>query len=96
MRVQAWAFGGNEYQQATGEPNEEGPGHDVVTPQPCLQGIRVSQVAAGGMHSVALTDEGEVRAPPSFNWSACGCIIFGAAPSAAGSMHSMVLMAQGS
>ncbi len=59
--LQAWAFGGNEYQQATGEENEEGPGHDVVTPQPCLSGIRVVQLAAGGMHSVALTDAGEVR-----------------------------------
>mmetsp|Transcript_5358 Transcript_5358/g.15331 ORF Transcript_5358/g.15331 Transcript_5358/m.15331 type:complete len:664 (+) Transcript_5358:598-2589(+) len=52
---QAYAFGGNEYAQATGEG-----GHDVVTPQPCLPHLRVTQVAAGGMHSVALTDSGEV------------------------------------
>jgi hypothetical protein len=31
---------------------------------PLLQGVRVAQVAAGGMHSVALTDEGEVHIMP--------------------------------
>lgn len=57
--LQAYAFGGNEYAQATGRG-----GRDVVTPQPCLPRLRVAQVAAGGMHSVALTDSGEVRPPP--------------------------------
>ena len=57
--LQAYAFGGNEYAQATGRG-----GRDVVTPQPCLPRLRVAQVAAGGMHSVALTDSGEVRLKP--------------------------------
>ena len=51
---QAWAFGGNEYQQATGEPNEEGPGHDVVTPQPCLQ-VHALNPAIPGLSLLMLT-----------------------------------------
>jgi alpha-tubulin suppressor-like RCC1 family protein len=59
--VQAYAFGGNEYAQATGEESHaDADTLDVVTPQPCLSHLKVSQVAAGGMHSVALTDTGEV------------------------------------
>lgn len=58
---QAYAFGGNEYAQATGEESHaDADTLDVVTPQPCLSHLKVSQVAAGGMHSVALTDTGEV------------------------------------
>lgn len=34
---------------------------DVVEPTPCVPGLRVTQVAAGGMHSCVLTDAGEVR-----------------------------------
>lgn len=33
---------------------------DVVQPTPCVPGLRVKQVAAGGMHSCVLTDTGEV------------------------------------
>ncbi len=33
---------------------------DVVQPTPCVPGLRVKQVAAGGMHSCVLTDAGEV------------------------------------
>ncbi len=36
-------------------------GRDVVEPTPCVPGLRVTQVAAGGMHSCVLTDAGEVR-----------------------------------
>jgi len=32
----------------------------VVHPQACLSDLRISQVSAGGMHSCALTDAGEV------------------------------------
>lgn len=37
---------------------------DVLTPLRCLVGLRVKQVAAGGMHSLALTENGQVRAGP--------------------------------
>ncbi len=33
---------------------------DVVQPTPCVPGLQVKQVAAGGMHSCVLTDTGEV------------------------------------
>ena len=33
---------------------------DVVEPTPCVPGLRVKQVSAGGMHSCVLTDSGEV------------------------------------
>ncbi len=36
---------------------------DVVQPTPCVPGLRVTQVAAGGMHSSVLTDTGEVTPP---------------------------------
>lgn len=52
----AWSWGGNEYQQC-GSPTEE---RDIVQPTPCLPGLRVRQVSAGGMHSLALTEDGEV------------------------------------
>lgn len=41
---------------------------DVVDPTPCVPGLRVTQVAAGGMHSCVLTDAGEVRGPPCLFW----------------------------
>lgn len=34
---------------------------DVVEPTPCVPGLRIKQVSAGGMHSCVLTDTGEVR-----------------------------------
>jgi len=34
---------------------------DVLRPVRCLNGINVKQVAAGGMHSLALTEDGQVR-----------------------------------
>ena len=33
---------------------------DVLLPSPCLPGLRVSQVSAGGMHSLLLTADGEL------------------------------------
>ena len=55
---QAYAWGGNEYSQCG---VDSAPGtRDIVHPQPCLPGVRVVQVSAGGMHSCALTDSGEV------------------------------------
>lgn len=55
---QAYAWGGNEYGQC-GVEAPEGQ-RDVVRPTCCLLGTRVRQVAAGGMHSLALTETGEV------------------------------------
>lgn len=43
--------------------SEDGDGEvlrDVVIPQLCLPHLRITQVSAGGMHSCALTDTGEV------------------------------------
>ncbi len=40
---------------------------DVVHPQACLSDLRISQVSAGGMHSCALTDAGEVTQKPTRN-----------------------------
>jgi hypothetical protein len=40
---------------------------DVVDPRPCVPGLRVTQVAAGGMHSCVLTDAGEARQFCSFS-----------------------------
>ncbi|KAK9908666.1 hypothetical protein WJX75_001202 [Coccomyxa subellipsoidea] len=51
-----YAWGGNEYGQCNVEWNVR----DVVQPTPCVPGLRVKQVAAGGMHSCVLTDTGEV------------------------------------
>ncbi|KAL4428032.1 hypothetical protein ABPG75_002121 [Micractinium tetrahymenae] len=53
---QCWAWGGNEYSQCV--PGEGR--RDIVTPVRCLPGVRVRQVAAGGMHSLALTAEGQL------------------------------------
>lgn len=54
---QCWAWGGNEYNQCV--PGEGK--RDITTPVRCLPGVRVRQVATGGMHSLALTEEGAVR-----------------------------------
>jgi len=56
---QTWSWGGNEYQQCglQGPPSTS---RDVLTPTPCLVGLRIKQVAAGGMHSLALTESGEI------------------------------------
>ncbi|CAL8461917.1 g1448 [Coccomyxa elongata] len=51
-----YAWGGNEYGQCNVEWNVR----DVVQPTPCVPGLQVKQVAAGGMHSCVLTDAGEV------------------------------------
>ncbi|KAL6774315.1 hypothetical protein ACKKBG_A24525 [Auxenochlorella protothecoides x Auxenochlorella symbiontica] len=55
-RGQVYAWGGNEYGQCGLEEGLK----DVVTARPCLQGMRFRRIAAGGMHSLALTDSGEI------------------------------------
>ncbi|CAM6090961.1 unnamed protein product [Calypogeia fissa] len=59
----AYAWGGNEYGQCA----EEAEGRDgkklkrdIPVPQRCAPRLRVKQVAAGGTHSVVLTQEGQV------------------------------------
>ncbi|CAL5222769.1 g5181 [Coccomyxa viridis] len=51
-----YAWGGNEY----GQCHVEWAVRDVVEPTPCVPGLRIKQVSAGGMHSCVLTDTGEV------------------------------------
>jgi hypothetical protein len=51
------AAGGNEYGQCLPRQQRD---RDILTPVRVLEGIRVKQVAAGGMHSLALTETGEV------------------------------------
>lgn len=58
---QAYAWGGNEYGQCGVDQHKR----DLQRPTPCLQGKRVLQVAAGGMHSVAITEDGQVGASSS-------------------------------
>ena len=53
-----YAWGGNEY----GQCGVHWGARDVVEPTPCVPSLRVVQVAAGGMHSCVLTNQGEVRA----------------------------------
>lgn len=53
---QVYSWGGNEYGQCGVEASER----DIVVPRPVLQGIKVKEVSAGGMHSIALTTDGEV------------------------------------
>lgn len=58
---QCWAWGGNEYNQCVPGDGKR----DILSPVRCLPGVRVRQVATGGMHSLALTEDGEVsRARP--------------------------------
>jgi hypothetical protein len=51
-----YAWGGNEYGQCGVDFDKR----DITEPTPCLNGMRVLQVAAGGMHSCALLDNGQV------------------------------------
>ena len=54
---QCWAWGGNEYNQcAASEPGLR----DLTEPRQCVTNLKVIQVSAGGMHSVALTDSGQI------------------------------------
>eukprot|EP00887_Chlorella_sp_A99_P001925 scaffold18.g1925.t1 len=53
---QVYGFGGNEY----GQVSSDIPERDVVHPAACLSQLRVKQVAAGGMHSLALTEHGQL------------------------------------
>lgn len=54
---QAYAWGGNEYGQCGVAQGKR----DVPEPAPCLSQHKVVQVAAGGMHTCALTDSGQVK-----------------------------------
>ena len=56
-----YAWGGNEY----GQCGVHWGARDVVEPTPCVPSLRVVQVAAGGMHSCVLTNQGEARARDS-------------------------------
>eukprot|EP00890_Picochlorum_soloecismus_P003284 jgi/Picsp_1/3957/NSC_01469-R1_ran gtpase binding len=51
-----WAWGGNEYSQCALDPDIR----DVTVPQQCMPNLRVCQIDAGGMHSVALTENGQI------------------------------------
>jgi alpha-tubulin suppressor-like RCC1 family protein len=56
--------GGNEYGQCAKELDRKGHDkvlhRDISIPQRCCPRLRVRQVAAGGTHSVVLTEEGHV------------------------------------
>ncbi|KAK8928396.1 Ultraviolet-B receptor UVR8 [Platanthera zijinensis] len=61
----AYAWGGNEYGQCGEEPEKKEDGskalrRDITVPQRCAPKLSVLQVAAGGTHSVVLTQEGHV------------------------------------
>eukprot|EP00262_Sarcandra_glabra_P007589 TRINITY_DN20487_c0_g1_i1.p1 TRINITY_DN20487_c0_g1~~TRINITY_DN20487_c0_g1_i1.p1 ORF type:complete len:397 (+),score=64.11 TRINITY_DN20487_c0_g1_i1:104-1294(+) len=61
----AYAWGGNEYGQCGEEPerkddNSKALRRDIVIPQRCAPKLSVRQVAAGGTHSVVLTNDGHV------------------------------------
>jgi hypothetical protein len=60
-----WAWGGDEYAQATGEAGalKDAGRRDALVPTRVLRSHRIIQVAAGGMHSLALTDGGAI-----FQW----------------------------
>ncbi|CAN6457249.1 unnamed protein product [Victoria cruziana] len=54
---QVWSWGGNSnFELGRGARNNDW----RPQPIPCLEGVRIIQVACGGYHSVALTDEGRV------------------------------------
>ena len=57
---QAYAWGGNEYGQCGVAQGKR----DVPEPTPCLPDQKVVQVAAGGMHTCALTESGQVHTLP--------------------------------
>ena len=52
-----FAWGGNEYLQCGTDPDRR----DILTPVPCVPFLKVKQVACGGMHSLALTESGQVQ-----------------------------------
>ncbi|KAJ4733293.1 Regulator of chromosome condensation (RCC1) family protein [Rhynchospora pubera] len=61
----AYAWGGNEYGQCGEEPERKEDGtkalrRDIAIPQRCALKLSVRQVAAGGTHSVVLTQDGHV------------------------------------
>ncbi|OVA20449.1 Regulator of chromosome condensation [Macleaya cordata] len=61
----AYAWGGNEYGQCGEEPERKDDScralrRDIVIPQRCAPKLKVRQVAAGGTHSVVLTQDGHV------------------------------------
>ncbi|KAG1358739.1 putative Ultraviolet-B receptor UVR8 [Cocos nucifera] len=61
----AYAWGGNEYGQCGEEPERKEDGtramrRDITTPRCCAPKLSVRQVAAGGTHSVVLTQDGHV------------------------------------
>eukprot|EP00850_Spirogloea_muscicola_P015095 SM000113S24051 [mRNA] locus=s113:160578:164364:- [translate_table: standard] len=60
----AYAWGGNEYGQCGARFEKRQTGEmtcrDIPTPRPCAPHLHVKQVAAGGTHSVVLTQDGEV------------------------------------
>lgn len=60
----AYAWGGNEYGQCAEEPEQKEDSkvlrRDIVIPQRCAPHLCVRQVAAGGTHSVVLTEDGHV------------------------------------
>ncbi|KAG9458131.1 hypothetical protein H6P81_002639 [Aristolochia fimbriata] len=61
----AYAWGGNEYGQCGEEPerkddNTRALRRDIAIPQRCAPKLSVRQVAAGGTHSVVLTNDGHV------------------------------------
>lgn len=53
---QVYAWGGNEYLQCGIDEGYR----DVLLPTMCVPNLRVRQVACGGMHSLALTEDGQV------------------------------------
>ncbi|XP_072992581.1 ultraviolet-B receptor UVR8-like [Typha latifolia] len=62
---QAYAWGGNEYGQCGEEPERKEDGskalrRDISIPQRCAPKLSVRQVAAGGTHSLVLTQDGNV------------------------------------
>ncbi|BBN20285.1 hypothetical protein MPTK1_8g17940 [Marchantia polymorpha subsp. ruderalis] len=56
----AYAWGGNEYGQCAEEADGKTMKRDITIPQRCAPHLRVRQVAAGGTHSVVLTQDGHV------------------------------------
>eukprot|EP00850_Spirogloea_muscicola_P011676 SM000073S21452 [mRNA] locus=s73:347175:350501:- [translate_table: standard] len=62
----AYAWGGNEYGQCGVRFEKRQTGEmtcrDIPTPRPCAPHLHVKQVAAGGTHSVVLTQDGESEA----------------------------------
>eukprot|EP00798_Chlamydomonas_sp_ICE-L_P002659 gene2659-17125_t len=53
---QMFSWGGNEYMQCGMDADKR----DIVTPVMCLPQLKVKMVACGGMHSLALAENGDV------------------------------------